>query len=224
MLWSFLASHIPRSKQVTHHRQGKLATLAVPASHLTRKRRPLFPGSSDGMFDKSVINLNTDRPDSCWTPPISTPPASDPIKGGTCNVCVVQRHNGDGSGDYLLWARDSDNNAMGNMDQTNVWPIDGMTSSSDISSASMPMSDGLTLLLQPSLSVVSPHTDSQMDLLWVMPPHDPTNASIWSDTSDPQMPQGQFDPGAKGTTGTNCNFAGSVPGSSVVYVQCAFSC
>ena len=174
--------------------------------------------------DITVINYNTNLPHSCWTVPNSVPPASDPIKGGICSVCVVQSHDFDGDGGYLLWARDSANNAMGSMGATTVWPIDGLKVVGEVANASMPMSDGLTLLLQPSLSVESPDSNAQMDLLWVMPPHDPTNPSIWSDTSDPQMPHAQFDPGAKDQTGTNCILAGSVPGSAIVYVQCTFPC
>ena len=107
---------------------------------------------------------------------------------------------------------------------TNVWPIDGVSAPNDITNASMLMSDGLTLLLQTSLSVESPHTATQMTFLWVMPPHDPTDPGIWTDTSDPQMPQAQFDPGAKPPAGTSCTPAGGVPNSGVIYVQCTFPC
>ena len=130
---------------------------------------------------------------------------------------MVQHNGTDGSADYQLWARDNDNNAMGNMGPTTVWPIDDQSSdpAKNNIAASMPMG-GSPLLLRAALSSAPPLV--QVTLVWATPPRDPTDPEIWSDKATPNA---LFDPAAKGD---RCTDAGNAVNGQVRYAVCSFDC
>ena len=119
----------------------------VPRSWLFLLREnnstPLL-GSVDGVLpDGSIINYTpnsaSNQHHSCWTAPKSRPPPNAKYTNGTCSVCMVRRQGTDRSSDYQLWARDDDNNAMGNLYATTMWPIDAAESPSNNVGATMLM-------------------------------------------------------------------------------------
>ena len=134
---------------------------------------------------------------------------------------MVQRNGTDGSADYQLWARDQDNNAMGNMYATTVSPIDNQRPGVAIN-ASMIMG-GSPLLLRSEMFIPNVATVS---LLWARPPMDPNDRRIWLDRDAGVL---MFDPAAAagvsnaGYTHT-CNDAGSALDGAVRYAQCIFDC
>ena len=132
---------------------------------------------------------------------------------------MVQRNGTDGSADYQLWARDGDNNAMGNMYATTVSPIDVQKQGNAVN-ASMTM-DGSPLLLQ--ADVFTPHF-AQVTLLWATPPLDPNNQAIWS---DPKVQVEIFDPASSDLASqarNGCMDAGNALNGAVRYAQCIFDC
>lgn len=138
-------------------------------------------------------------------------------------MCVLQRNGTDGSADYMLWARDNLNNAMGNMAQTTVWPLDGIRSDTQTIAENMPTiaMGGHPLQLHAMSSSENPDY-SVVYLLWATPPRDPNNSSTWL---DPGTPQAMFDPAAPAATlSSTCAFAGSASNSAVVYATCFFDC
>ena len=126
---------------------------------------------------------------------------------------MVQRSGTDGSADYQLWARDEDNNAMGNMWATTVSPINDQKPGNPIN-ASMTMG-GMPLLLQAEL--FTPPI-AQVTLVWALPPSDPNDPLIWS---DPEAPSRTFDPASGGG---ECHDAGNALNGAVRYAQCIFPC
>ncbi|CAD6571692.1 MAG: hypothetical protein ASARMPRED_004752 [Alectoria sarmentosa] len=180
-----------------------------------------LPLSPDGVMpDNSIINYSpstTPTQNSCWTSPLSRPPPSKPYVGGTCSVCVVQRSDNDGSADYQLWARDSKNNAMGNMDPTTVRPLDGTSSNANAQTQPSIAMGGSPLQLWAMLSSENP-AYSVANLRWVVPPHDPS-----APLSDTTIPQAMFDPTPGLGGGNNCAPAGTAP-NGVVYFACTFAC
>ena len=199
----------------------RVATPSHSLPQLTRNLRTPLPLSPDGVMpDNSIINYSpstTPTQNSCWTSPLSRPPPSKPYVGGTCSVCVVQRSDNDGSADYQLWARDSKNNAMGNMDPTTVRPLDGTSSNANAQTQPSIAMGGSPLQLWAMLSSENP-AYSVANLRWVVPPHDPS-----APLSDTTIPQAMFDPTPGLGGGNNCAPAGTAP-NGVVYFACTFAC
>ena len=211
-------SPIIRLELRTHLQLRKILASHLYAPQLTERRSTPFPLSTDGeLSDGSIINYTPDDPGhphhSCWTAPKSRPPPSDPYKHGSCSVCMVQRSGTDGSADYQLWARDQDNNAMGNMWATTVSPLNVQKPGNPIN-ASMAMG-GSPLLLQ--TEVFTPPF-AQATLVWATPPLDPNNPDIWA---DPKAQAKTFDPASGGG---DCIDAGNALNGAVRYAQCLFDC
>ena len=129
---------------------------------------------------------------------------------------MVQRQGIDLSSDYQFWARDDQNNAMGNIGPVTMWPIDAMEALDDNVRALMPMG-GSDLLVRAERS--NSPTNAMVSFVWALPPWDPNNSSIWDDES---APHAMFDPtvAARG----DCVDAGIALNDTVRYVQCFFDC
>ena len=204
----------------THLQLRKILSSHLCAPQLTERRSTPFPLSTDGeLSDGSIINYTPNNPSngqhSCWTAPKSRPPPSQPYEGVLCSVCMVQRNGTDGSADYQLWARDSANNAMGNMWATTVSPINVQKPGNPIN-ASMDMG-GSPLLLQ--AEVFTPGF-AQVTLVWATPPMDPKDPHIWT---DPKAQTRTFDPASSGSGGDFMH-AGNATNGAVRYAQCYFRC
>lgn len=158
------------------------------------------------MPDGSVINYTPNNPSnqqhSCWTPSVSRPPVSQPIVGGTCSVCVLQRNDNDGGADYQFWARDNANNAMGNMGGTKVWPLDGMTGVGQ-------NNQSITNMGQSPLQ------------LYAMLGADPHNSAVFLVWGGSKV---MFDPSPSVNAGADCNPAGTATNGAVIYFICFFLC
>ena len=128
---------------------------------------------------------------------------------------MVSPDAADSGADYQLWARDNENNAMGNMGPTRVWPVDAQSPGANIA-ASMPMG-GSPLLLQAALSSAPPLV--QVSLVWATPPWDANDPQIFSNGS---APNAMFDPTSK--AGGSCNDAGTATAGAVRYAICFFDC
>lgn len=134
---------------------------------------------------------------------------------------MVQRNGTDGSADYQLWARDMDNNAMGNMYATTVSPIDDQKPGNPVN-ASMIMGRW-PLLLQ---AEVSEAHSARVTLLWALPPLDPNNPAIWSDPRS-RAQIAMFDPASSNSPSpfqNSCIDAGNALNGAVRYAQCGFLC
>ena len=204
----------------THLQLRKIFASHLYAPQLTERRSTPFPLSTDGQLsDGSIINYLPDNPKhpqhSCWTAPKSRPPPSQRHNGFMCSVCMVQRNGTNGSADYQLWARDYDNNAMGNMWATTVSPVNVQKPGNPIN-ASMDMGES-PLLLQ--AEVFTPGF-AQVTLVWATPPIDPNDRHIWT---DPKAQPRTFDP-ASGSGGGHCFDAGKALDGAVRYAQCYFHC
>lgn len=120
--------------------------------------------------------------------------------------------------DYQLWARDNENNAMGNMGPTTVWPIDAQSSTTTNINASVPMG-GSPLLLQAALASAPPLV--QVSFVWATPPLDASDPTIFAKEG---VPAAMFDPASKDGGGYNCVDAGMATGGAVRYAICFFQC
>ena len=128
---------------------------------------------------------------------------------------MVRRQGTDKSSDYQLWARDNDNNAMGNLYATTMWPIDAAESPSNNVGITM-LLGGSNLLVQAELSTPP---SSTVKLVWVLPPGDSKSPGVWQDNS---LPNAMYDPATKG--GFDCSESGSALDGAVRYVICFFDC
>ena len=205
----------------THPQLRKILASRLCAPQLTGRCSTPFPLNTDGVLaDGSIINYLPDPPNviyhSCWTAPKSRPPPNQRYIYGKCSVCMVQRNGTDGSADYQLWARDMDNNAMGNMYATTVSPIDDKKPDHPVN-ASMIMGRW-PLLLQ---AKKNEKNLAKVKLLWTTPPLDPHNPAIWSDR---RAQFTTFIPGNSDAGFTGCADAGSALNGAVRYAQCAFDC
>lgn len=176
------------------------------------------------LADGSIINYSPNNlpsgPHSCWTVPLSRPPPTQPYVSGTCSVCVVLRDDLDGSGDYQFWARDNDNNAMGNMGAgAKVWPMDNDRSAENGGSTnSITQMGGYALQLYAMLATNPAH--AQVNLAWFNPPHT-FGAPLGADSSLPQM---SFDTTPGGASFGSCYPAGNATNGAVIYFQCVLHC
>ncbi|KAM0802268.1 hypothetical protein BDR22DRAFT_843976 [Usnea florida] len=212
ILLSFLASFSVTASPLENSAR-EVADMIVPPPKPSKAPDPPaaptpLPLSPDGVLpDGSVINYTPNNPSnrghSCWTPPLSRPPPSNTWVKGTCTVCVVQRSNTDSGADYLLWARDNDNNAMGNMDSTTIYPIDAMVPGGNNQSI-IPVG-GSPLTLSVMLGTVPPNRE--MFLSW----------------AGPGMPSTSFDTSPP-AGGSDCNAAGTATNGAVTYVEWFIDC
>ena len=111
--------------------------------------------------------------------------------------------NTDSGADYLLWARDNDNNAMGNMDATTIYPLDAMVPGGNTQSSTLVGGSPLTFSVQ--LGTVAPNRD--MSLSW--------NVSGTPGTSFDTSP---------GMGGTDCNAAETATNGAVTYFEWIIDC
>ncbi len=201
----------------------RAASPALVVPRLTRKNRTPLPQSQDGVLqDLSIINYTPNNPSnrqhSCWTSPRSRPDPTHPYDKGICSVCVVRRKRTDGGADYQVWARDNENNAMGNMPVTSVWRLDDMgldqTTAEDTPAVLM----GGSHLQLWAMSAEDP-SYSVIHLRWATPPY---NISL--PVVDSAVPQVMFDLSPTINAGDNCVFAGRATNGEVVYLICFFSC
>ena len=133
---------------------------------------------------------------------------------------MVQRRGTDNSSDYLLWARDNENNAMGNMGATTIWPFQLPDSPASNNVAVMDMSAARLLLLTwgDNSRLV------QGKLTWVAPNTDPTDPNVWNNVDLPQA-MFQTDWGAPNNLNQEgCAVAGIASDGAVRYFKCNFSC
>lgn len=135
---------------------------------------------------------------------------------------MVQRSGIDGEADYQLWARDNDNNAMGNMYATTVTPFN--IPKPGISQNATMLMGGWPLLLQATGVMENLAFSPKVKLLWAKPPLDPNDPAIWNNPAaqakvfDPTYEEGDVpDYGA-------CANAGTALNGAVRYAQCVFSC
>ena len=159
------------------------------------------------MPDGSIINYTPNAPSnqqhSCWTTPLTRPPASQPIVSGTCSVCVVYRYDNDGSGDYQFWARDDQNNAMGNMGGTKVWPLDGASAVGQNTQSVTNM--GQSPLVLYSMRGTDPAYPTVM-LTWAG-----AEVQFYTSPSD-------------SNAGERCNPAGTSGNGAAIFFICFFAC
>ena len=151
----------------------------------------------------SVINYT---PNSCWTAPRSQPPDSQPYVKGKCSVCVLQRNGTNGEADYQFWARDDDNNAMGNIGPTTVWPLDGLRIPGGNQYA-------ITNMGQSPLKLFA---------MLGTPPQYSMAFLSWNGTADGT--EVQFDPSPPVGPQGACVPAGTATSGQVVYFTCVFDC
>ena len=117
----------------------------------------------------------------------------------------MQRSNTDASADYLLWVRDNDNNAMGNMGATTIFPIDGMISGGNNQS-------------------IIPVGQSPLTIYSMLSMEDPNYRVIYLEWAVPGTPSTSFDAAPAARTGTDCNFAGTATNGAVVYFEWFIDC
>lgn len=115
----------------------------------------------------------------------------------------MQRSNTDSGADYLLWARDNDNNAMGNMDATTIYPIDAMVPGGTNQSV-IPVGG-------------SPLT------FYVMLGETPPNREVYLSWAVPGTPNTSFDT-SPGAGGAGCNAAGTATNGAVTYFEWFIDC
>lgn len=125
-----------------------------------------------------------------------------PYVKGTCSVCVLQRKNRDSGADYEYWARDDQNNAMGNMGGgVTIWPVDAEVQGGNNQSTTL-MGQS-TLQLYSTLGTNANY--SMVRLQW-------EGWEVDFDPSLPANPQG------------DCFSAGTALAGAANYVQCFFDC
>ena len=183
---------------------------------LTIRNRTPLPQSHDGVLqDHSIINYT---PNTCWTRPRSTPDPTVPYANGNCTVCVVRRERTDNGADYQVWARDNDNNAMGNMPVTSVWQLNDMGPDQTIAENTPAVLMGGSLLQLWAMPAEDPNY-SVVSLRWATPPYD-----IGLPLADTAVPQVDFDLSPATNRGWGCVKSGDATNGAVVYLRCFFSC
>lgn len=121
----------------------------------------------------------------------------------------MQRDDNDGSNDYQFWARDSANNAMGNMGVgAKIWPIDAMVSAPDGTN-------------NQSITQTSGGSQLQLFAMRTTNPQYPQVMLAWPDANTPQA---SFDTTPGAAPGGNCMFSGTATNGAVTYFQCWFPC
>ena len=116
----------------------------------------------------------------------------------------MQRSSTGSGSDYLLWARDNDNNAMGNMDATTIYPDDAATVPNALLQSITPVG-GSPLTLNVSLGTVPPNRE--IFLTWAVP----------------GTPNTSFDT-SPGKGGKDCNAAGTATNGAVTYFEWFIDC
>ena len=193
----------------THLQLRKTREVHLYAPYLIVIPSTPLPLSPNGILpDGSVINYTPNNPSnrqhSCWTVPKSIPPPSNKYQNGTCTVCVVQRNGTEKGSDYQLWARDNDNNAMGDMKAETVWPVDAQQPNTSVA---------VTLLMGGSFLTIAPELSS----------YDPRISHVTLEWKNAATQIVDFDYAAP-HFGDNCTDAGNALNGAVRYVTCFFDC